>query len=306
MNKIIDILDSLGIEYKDAKGDSEVRVNCPMPQCTGRDFKLWINPEKRIGQCFRCGTTGTARYFIKRLGGVLEEEKKSFKLPTKEPIKLNNLELPNEYKSLVESPSYLAEKARDYLYKRGVTKNDIFLYNIGYCPTGKLAGYIILPVRGFKEKPEGWQGRKFMYNGSKSMNPVGGRGNLFGLQHCIVGNDLIIVEGPFDVMAINRLQKTVNCVGLLGHSLSNLQASIIRYMLKPKTIYIMLDWDVNEDEYGLASELVHYGIGNVKLCQLTKEFGDPDQLKEDSLKNVLENAKRFTETDSMMRRLKSV
>jgi DNA primase len=47
------------------------------------------------------------------------------------------LELPKEFKSLLDNQDIIARHALAYLKKRNITKQDILKYNIGYCDSGR-------------------------------------------------------------------------------------------------------------------------------------------------------------------------
>jgi DNA primase len=57
------------------------------------------------------------------------------------------VELPKEYKPLINlsRTDIIAKHALQYLKKRGITKDDIQKYNIGYCEEGRYKNMIILP-----------------------------------------------------------------------------------------------------------------------------------------------------------------
>lgn len=315
MANITEKMDALGLEYVHA-GGNEIRLNCPF--CQNNKKKLWINTVKRIGQCFRCGATGTARYFLKQFGIKLEDEYKKFALELpKESVEAKKIELPKEFRP-IKHDTLLGCKAYDYLIeKRGLVERDIELYNIGYCPTGNYTGYVIIPVYDYKGELEAWQGRKYCYAGPKSMNPPGGRGNFFGfinnlsINYCI-GGDIVLVEGPFDAIKLNNTFRSnydgpiFYSLALLGHSLSNKQMSILKYEIKPRTVYLMLDWDVNDEEIMMAKQLHDFGFTDIRTSQLKEQDGDPDELKEYQLYSRLIFAEKFDVTKVPLDRLMGI
>lgn len=302
MNKIIEALDNIGVQYE-LRGNEAI-LDCPFKQ--HRHAKLWINVEKRTGICPRCNITGTARWFVKQLGGQVEEKKtiefKFHETNHTDEIK-SKIELPKECRP-IDTKTFLGEEAYKYLtIKRGLEPYQISSWEIYYCSTGPYAGYIILPVKNMKGDLDSWQARKYYYNGSKSLNPKSGRGLLYGLQKCEEEDSIVLVEGPFDVIALERNLTGSVPLGLLGHSLGDLQAAVIAYVLKPKTVWIMLDWDVNEDEVKVAAKLTQYGLNDVRMCQLQQHHGDPDELSREQVKEILDKAKRFHVTDMTLERL---
>jgi len=295
---LIDALDALGIEYRE-QGGEEVRINCPF--CGNENYKLWINKTKKVGQCFRCGQGGTARYILAKFGAVGEiEDRRELKLNLAQ-VHPQKPSLPTEAITLWNNKEMvLGKMAYDYLIeKRKMLDGEIEQYDIHFCPFGPLAGYIILPIRNINKELTGWQARRYMYSGKKSLNPSGSFGQLYNIDN-VNSKAVVLVEGPFDCIAVSRVvgKAGMACVALLGHSLGQTQAAILAYAIKAKTVWVMLDPDVNEDECNVGSLLKEFGIENIKLCQL-KEC-DPDELVEEELLHALERAKNYDDFDDIL------
>jgi DNA primase len=115
----------------------------------------------------------------------------------------------------VDSPEY--KNAMYYLKKRGLTRDDIVRYNIGYCEKGEYDGHVIVPSYDADGKLNFFMGRRY-YNvervipHKKPEVPM----NLIGFE-CFVNysEPLNLVEGVFDAIAVR-----VNAIPLFGKYMS--------------------------------------------------------------------------------------
>ena len=55
------------------------------------------------------------------------------------------IELPDHFKTLTGSVTFLQQNARKYLKKRGISKEDILKWKIGYAGSGEYSERIIFP-----------------------------------------------------------------------------------------------------------------------------------------------------------------
>ena len=142
----------------------------------------------------------------------------------------------------------------DDLKKRGITDDDIFRYQIGYCDDGPYAERIIIPSYDIKGNMNFFVGRSFeadVY--MKYKFPMVSK-DIIPFELYINWNlPIILCEGGFDMISIKR-----NVIPLLGKQISNaLKKKLISS--KVKTIYVVLDNDALKDAIEHCRDLISYG-----------------------------------------------
>ena len=303
------------------RSSMDLAIHCPFcptgdPDQTG---KCYITPEKMGGifHCFRCESAGTLRSLFRHLGiqvagvtvntGLLQErilkaERARQFREASLPAKLGTHDLPDEFKQLEPSDvksSWMAKKAYGFLERRGVTWSQILEWRIGYCSTGKYAQSIIFPVFDAEGKQQSFQTRQVVgMSEMKSKNPYSEEGTvgkeevLYGVHRVGNRNVLVLVEGPFDVLHLQRVFAKAKLrdhkpIGLFGHKLSSIQLMMLSN-LNAQSIYIMLDSDVPKDAWKMARNLAPRVGAKVYLTLL--EEGDPDDLSpRGALKKMMES-----------------
>ncbi|MDD4290131.1 MAG: DNA primase [Patescibacteria group bacterium] len=141
----LDIVDIISEYIKLNQAGINFKAQCPFHKEKTPSF--FISPEKQIFHCFGCGVGGDIFEFVKRIEGVEFPEALRI-LAQKANVKIDysyNPELQNKktktldiiqcavnfyHKNLLESEN--AKIARDYLENRGVTREAIDMFNLGY------------------------------------------------------------------------------------------------------------------------------------------------------------------------------
>ena len=138
----------LGKSVPTSRGNHSFK--CPF--CKHRKNKLEVNLTTQQYHCWVCDIKG------KKITTLLKKANIHYDL-VKDLISLlhkndkttydntSTIVLPPEYKPLYEvsSKDILAKHAIKYLKSRGITKNEILKYNIGYCEEGLYAKMVIIP-----------------------------------------------------------------------------------------------------------------------------------------------------------------
>ena len=181
-----------------------------------------------------------------------------------------DIKLPDEFKSLSEPhTSIIKDHAMLFLKKRGITKQDIKRYNLGYCVEGQYQNRIIIPSYDSSGKLNYFVGRDFYASTLKYKNPP--------IPKDVIGFDLyvnwslpiILVEGVFDAMSVKN-----NSIPLFGKTiLPKLYGKIVEK--KVKDIFIILDSDAFDDAIQITEKFVNEGI-NVNFVKLDGQ--DPNDL----------------------------
>ena len=240
--------------------------NCPI--CKHHKPKLEINmTESAEGEnrwhCWVCNARGKKIYqlfktieapsdiiyevkSITKPNGFVEEYKPS---DTK-------VALPKEYKSFLEltKSDILGKHALQYLKSRGISKEDILKYGIGYCETGRYANMVIIPSYDEKGNLNYFTGRSFEKQSTlKYKNPTVSR-DIIPFEIFINWDlPIILCEGPFDAIAIKR-----NVIPLLG---KNIQPTLMKKLVLSSVnkIYIALDKDAQKQALGFCETLLNEG-----------------------------------------------
>jgi len=152
---IISILnDTLGVGSS-LKGDEQAH-HCPF--CHHHKKKLQVNLETQQWHCWVCDAKGKRiQGLLKKLHVDSHKLKKVYEIYGDDYVVYSNdseeekieLRLPNEFKSLLETPRGINptfRKVKYYADNRGITTEDIIRYNIGYCDSGLYNGRIIMMI----------------------------------------------------------------------------------------------------------------------------------------------------------------
>jgi transcription elongation factor Elf1 len=282
---LVSLMDSvLGKGKQTSRGNHA--YHCPF--CKHHKPKMEVNfTENKKGHnpwhCWVCNTRGkTIPNLLKKIEAYdkIEEAKKLIPQGSfvEEVIVKNNLILPQEYTPFIDNPSSLmARHAYAYLKRRGVTKEDMIKYHMGYCESGEYKNMVVIPsydaignlnyftARSFEKEPF----RKYK-------NPSVSR-DIVPFEMFINWNSpLVLCEGPFDAIAIKR-----NAIPLLG---KNIQTNLMKKIVSSKVekIYIALDSDAIKSSLKFCEKFMNEGK-EVHLLEMDDK--DPSDL----------GFKRFTE-----------
>lgn len=271
----------------------------------GRKRNFGINIVKAKGGCYRCeyGFRTWEKFFRDLNGGHLRIEeiqllrfqpplpKKSVAATAEEllnetsratfveenrPLKARRL--PRECRILADIPkdkrrAIAVRPAFDYLARRGVQDRDIERFQIGYCATGDLAGYLIFPVI---------QGGRVVYFASrycgestmKSFNLPNEEGFhtratcLLNYDNCRGVDRIALVEGPFDMMAYEH------ALASMGSHLSERQVALFSGLVDAGLQEVVVSLDPGAGKQMEAACGALQRVVPVVTC-LTLEWGDP-------------------------------
>ena len=141
-----DIVELIGSRVELKKAGREYRACCPFHNEKTPSF--WVSPQKQFYHCFGCGAHGTA------LGFLMEYDKLSFPEAIEELAGRLGLDVPREassqpdntgstqplYDQNLKVAKYFAgvlpgdARARDYAQKRGLTRDTLDKFMIGFAP----------------------------------------------------------------------------------------------------------------------------------------------------------------------------
>jgi len=300
---LINLVNSvLGVGKRTSKGNQA--YHCPF--CNHHKPKLEINfTENKEGinpwNCWVCNTKGKKLYYLfKKLKASPEKFQELGKL-TKTNIKVDDIiveekiELPKEFKSIINNNDIIAKKAYKYLKERNVTNEDIIKYNIGYCAFGKYKNMVIIPSYDENGELNYFISRSFEKDAFiKYRNPDCSRDIIAFELFINWSSPLILCEGAFDALAIKR-----NAIPLLG---KNLQKTLLKKIITSEVekIYIALDTDAMRQALQHCEYLMNQGK-KVYLVEL--EGKDPSEMGFSYFTKLIQNTLPLDEYNLMERKI---
>jgi len=301
LKKLQTLLESLLNKGRSLQND-EVAFHCSF--CHHSKKKLQINLRTQMWQCWVCGVKGRSLYHLfKKLNASKMHFEKLQKftgntIQTSVKKTYDDLSLPSEFKSFLNiengNPEYW--NALNYLKKRGVTREDILRYNIGYCETGPYSKMVIIPSYDKDGVLNFFTGRSY-YNEAtfKHKNPKVSK-DIIGFELYIDWHQPItVVEGVFDALAVRR-----NAIPLFGKIvLEKLKKAVVENGVK--NINIALDKDARAKAIQSCEYFINNGV-NVTLIDL--EDDDPSDLGFSNITNIIHTSKALTSYQLMEMKIK--
>ena len=207
-----------------------------------------------------------------------------------EKVKEKVCVLPKEFLSLHHSHNSTTYKhAIFYLNKRGITKEDILKYGIGYCEEGMYTNRIIIPSYDEDGKLNYFIARDIFPNSNmKYKNPPMSKDTVVFELFINWNEPIVLVEGSFDAIAVRK-----NVIPLLGKfPLKSLVKKLITK--KVKKVYVALDSDAKKDSAKLVQFLMDNGIESYLLNMNEK---DPSELGFENFWKRIKQTEKSTFTD---------
>jgi hypothetical protein len=215
--------------------------------------------------------------------------------------------LPPEYEPFSGSDDEIELKALSYLRSRGISQDEIDEYKIGYAVVGDFAWRVLFPVVGEDGEVYGCAGRDFSGQSKLKYRNTEGIKLLFNGQH--KAKRAVVVEGPVDTLAVNRVLKrefrSTVAVGVLGSDLTSQQlAQLMKY-----------DAVINFPDSDAA------GVkGAIRRCEICAEAGietfiiepetmdgsDPGSMGEGSIAQCIRMARPWSLAEKMRMRLRAL
>ena len=252
---------------------TEVRFNCPFCVKHGKtpDTKhhLYINTEKLVGHCFRCGeiVKFSKDKIISTDSPVREIEKIKQKYVLKRLPKCTKLETDNP------GYEYLIHRFKKLMSVEEI-ENRIDELNMMYCVDERIKKHysrIIFPVF-YESNLVGFQGRSIYGEEPKylteNINGFNVKDYFFNINNALGSKRVYVFEGPLDVFPCNN-----ECIAVMGKEFKAHQIRLLSNNFKE--VVICLDSDAVMGLEKIAKQLV--GIAD-KLGIITLETGDPGEI----------------------------
>ena len=286
------------------KGDEQAHL-CPF--CHHHKKKLQINLETQQWHCWVCDSKGKRiQSLLRKLQVDTHKLKKIYEIYGDDYVVYSNesdedkieLRLPNEFQSLLNEPKGLSpmfRKVKLYAESRGITKEDIIRYNIGWCESGIYSGRIIIPSYDSNSRLNYFIARSvFDEEKFKYKNPPVSK-NIIMFENQINWNEPItLVEGVFDAMAVRR-----NAIPLLGKFIpKKLNENI--YKKGVKKINILLDTDAQDQALYYTMQLQQQGIETNNIIPSDKDAAD---MGFSNVNTILKESKKTEFSDIISQKL---
>jgi len=239
------------------------------PNCDHRKRKLSINLIKNTYKCWICDSFGRNIYYlINKFGTNLQKRdwqsfENSIKISEFDDLFKEKgqdqyeqkVQLPQEFISLAnKNLPLLAKIPLRYLKRRGIIKDDILKWKMGFCEDGEFKNRIIIPSFNKEGYCNYFVARSYTNNKMKYKNPQVSKDIIFN-ELCIDWKkDLVLVEGVFDAI------KASNAIPLLGSTLRETSTLFKKIIHNSLSIFLALDSDANNKTLKLINLLLQYNI----------------------------------------------
>lgn len=270
IKKKIKILYNIFGDYH--KSRDELLFHCP--KCNHHKKKLSINLDKDKYKCWVCDYRGnTISRLVRRWGSFSQQQNWSELTSDFNPTAFENLfsdieeveekqtiELPTEFNTLATNNGSLTSlPAKKYLRTRGVNKEDILKWKIGFCSHGEFKDRIIIPSFDADGDVNFFIARSYSGDWKKYKNPRVSKNIIFNELYVDWTSDLTIVEGVFDAIIAG------NSVPILGSTLSEKHKLFEKIVENDTPVYVALDPDAESKALKLIQKLIQYDVEVYKV-----------------------------------------
>jgi hypothetical protein len=293
------------------KGGVQATYHCPF--CVDKNLatnKLEIAVGgARIGSshCWRCdfkaGSFGSLLYKLQAPHSYRDAILKltgDIRMARYATTDVSFVHLPNEFHPMhkpKKSPEY--KNALAYLKRRGITREDILRYNIGYCESGEYENHVIVPSYDAKGVLNFFMGRRYYTDdvGIPHKKPDVSM-NVIGFESFVnYEYPLNLCEGVFDAIAIRN-----NAIPLFGKFP---QPALLTRMNEyhVRRVNLVLDLDAEKDSIK-AYERLKRQVPSLEEIAIVRLSGkDPSKLGFVQTNTLIRNAQEFDETDLLRYKL---
>ena len=304
-SEIILLLDiALGQTARLRKGGTEATYFCPFCKSSKRKMECCLDEHSKFIGVFHCWTCSTSGTFSKLLLSIhaspslrdrLYGLTKDIKFQPREDAETETLiSLPPEFHPMripEKTPEY--KNALAYLKRRGVTREDILRYNIGFCESGAYEQHIIIPSYDAAGELNFFIGRRYY------INEFGFRHKKPDVSMDVVGFEIFInwkeplnlVEGVFDAFAVRN-----NAIPLFGKYPSpTLRTKMNEFHVKH--VNVILDWDAWDDAIKMYKRLRKEVPTLTEIHLVALNGKDPSELGFDQTHALIQASPEFDEMD---------
>jgi len=282
------------------------------PFCEHHKMKMSVNVDKSVFKCWICDKSGRDLGYIVRKFGSKDDRDEwakyddrveitdfDFLFAEPETPVEQRVDLPESLVSLTnKTPSVSAQIALRYLSKRGITRDDILKWKIGYCSGGEYAGRVVVPSFNENGYANYFIARSYGDAWPRYKNPPASRDIIFNELYVNWDEDLIIVEGVFDAI------KAGNAIPLLGSTLRENSALFQAIVKSGNRVFLALDEDASKKARSIARLLLKYGVEVHEVD--TSGIEDVGDMSKNEFQNRKNNAAIVQKDNYLLQRLSAV
>ena len=269
-NKLKIVTDVLG-SYRRA-GD-EYLFTCPF--CSHHKKKMSVNFSINSFKCWVCDARSKNIYRLVRKFGSYQQRQKYLELQGRldltefedifreinEEETIQKIDLPLEFISLCNRHLPLHSKApMEYLKSRGLNKNEVLKWKIGYCKEGRYAGRIVIPSINNDGDCNYFIARSYVGHGRRYLNPPCGRDIIFNSLMVDWDEPVVLVEGVFDAIVIGD-----NAIPILGSTLREDSRLFQALAIHDTPIFVALDPDAEKKAQWIIRSCLKYDLEVKKI-----------------------------------------
>jgi len=238
------------------------KANCPA--CEDREKKFAWNTQKQVGCCFHSGCkwyVGNGGVTLRRLNAWFSGRGFEHIVPeVVEKAPDADVTLPEEFTLIKDLEERDRKNIYAYLESRDLPRRIVDKAKVGYCPNGKLWGYIILPIFDDEGNVVYFQGRRFKDREPKFWNPKSSKKS--DLVYCVSRSrkpkTIILVESAINALTLELMEPSkIMVMAILGKSLSDKQRDhVLTYEKYLRELIIALDGDARRDTMGIVDQFI--------------------------------------------------
>ena len=253
---------------------AEYLFSCPV--CDHHKLKFSVNVDKNAYKCWVCDFRGrNIRRLVRRFGSynqlqTWDELSGLSDLERFNDLFVDGFSEQNEVKTTIQIPEEFVTLTRSqipatgtyamkYLTSRGISKQDIIKWKIGYCFNGEYRNRIVVPSFDDDGDCNYFIARSYNGDSYKYKNPRASKDIIFNELFIDWNSDLVLVEGVFDALVAG------NAVPILGSTLRPGSKLLRKIVWNDTPIYIALDPDAAAKERRIIEMLLRYDIELYKI-----------------------------------------
>ena len=241
------------------------------PYCKHHKKKMSLNFGLNAWKCWVCDKRGSNIYRLIRKFGNYKQKQKWLELDGRLDLtefdkifmEINEIEetittdLPPEFISLCNK--HLPRSSQtplQYLRSRNLSKKDILMWKIGYCPEGKYQGRIIVPSFNNNGDCNYFISRSYVGHSRKYLNPtVSSKDIIFNELYIDWDEPVVLVEGVFDAIVVKN-----NAIPILGSTLREESKLFQAIVIHDTPVYLALDDDAKKKRDYILKLFNRYGV----------------------------------------------
>ena len=240
------------------------------PFCNHHKKKLSVNFAKGFWKCWICDSRGKSIYRLVRKFGTYQQRQKWLELEGRLDLnefenifaEMNDveeeqvIELPKEFISLCNKHLPRSSKrVLNYLQLRGITREQILKWKIGYCDDGRFGGRVIIPSFNNDGNINYFIARSYVGHQRKYLNPTAEKDIIFNQLSVDWDSPVTLVEGVFDAIVAGE-----NAIPILGSTLRENTKLFQAIAINDTPVYLALDEDAKKKTGQIVKNMLQYDI----------------------------------------------